>query len=135
MSKLELAPYLNLHGKTRAALEFYHGIVGGELDLQTYGESPVEAGESMKDFIMHGTLKADGFQLMGADSPNEVTFGDSVHLSLMGADHDRLTKAFAALAEGGKVDMPLEKQFWGDTFGMLTDQFGIHWMVNIAKAD
>jgi PhnB protein len=56
-----------------------------------------------------------------------------VSLSLQGTEAAELKKAFDALAEGGAVMLPLEEQFWGDTFGMLTDRYGIQWMVNIAK--
>ena len=62
----------------------------------------------------------------------EVKFGNQVHLSLQGDDVSKLTNAFDGLSAGGHVDMPLAKQFWGDTFGMLTDKFGMHWMVNIS---
>jgi PhnB protein len=62
---------------------------------------------------------------------NPVHMGDNVHMSIVGSEEALLTKYFNALAEGGKVDMPLAKQFWGDTFGMCTDKFGLHWMINI----
>jgi len=61
----------------------------------------------------------------------EVIVGDNVHLSMQGDDSTRLTNAFNGLAAGGHVNMPLAKQFWGDAFGMLTDKFDVHWMVNI----
>jgi PhnB protein len=61
-----------------------------------------------------------------------LTVGNNVHLSLIGSDEANLTRYFNRLSEGGTVDMPLEKQFWGDAFGMLTDKFGVHWMVNIS---
>lgn len=62
-----------------------------------------------------------------------MVFGDSVHVILQGSHEGTLTKHFESLSAGGTVDMPLAKQFWGDTYGQLTDKYGIHWMVNIAS--
>lgn len=61
--------------------------------------------------------------------------GNNVHLSINGSESDKLTEFFNKLSEGGKVTMPLEKQFWGDVYGSLTDQFGVHWMVNISSKE
>ncbi len=84
---------------------------------------------------LQSPLKNDALSFMASDSSAEhqVTFGDNIHMSVVGSDMETLTKYFNALAEGGTVDMPLEKQFWGDTFGMLTDKFGVHWMFNISS--
>ena len=134
MAPVQLNPYLNLDGTTKEALEFYRQVFG-ELYLQTYGESPMETPEEQKDRIMHGRLDADGITIMAADSPHDPPVsGDNVNLSLMGPDGARLTDVFNGLAQGGEVTMPLAEQFWGDTFGMLTDRFGIHWMINVTKA-
>jgi PhnB protein len=62
-----------------------------------------------------------------------IRFGDNISMSISGRDNAKLTGFFSGLSRGGKVTMPLAKQFWGDTFGMLTDKFGVHWMVNIAS--
>jgi len=117
-------------------MEFYQGVLGGTLDIQTFGESPMDTPEEHKDRILHARLDADGFTIMASDSqPDQpVTSGGSVNLSLMGSDLPALTAAFDGLAEGGQVAMPLAEQFWGDTFGMLVDRFGIHWMVNVSKS-
>lgn len=64
-----------------------------------------------------------------------VHMGDNISMSIAGDDAEKLTEYFNKLSVGGKVDMPMAKQFWGDTFGMLTDKFGIHWMVNISSAE
>ena len=63
------------------------------------------------------------------NSENPVRMGDNISMSIAGDDETVLTEYFNKLSEGGKVDMPLAKQFWGDTFGMFTDKFGIHWMI------
>jgi len=129
-----LTPYLNFNGKAAEAMRFYHSILGGELTMQTFGEAKMAESPEDNDLIVHAALKNDALSIMASDGqPKEpVKFGDNIHMSLAGADSGRLTEIFNRLAQGGKVDMPLAKQFWGDTFGMLTDKFGVHWMVNIA---
>jgi PhnB protein len=116
-------------------MEFYHQVLGGKLDLQTFGEAQPDTPAEQKDLIMHARLESDQALLMASDGmPGQpVTGGDNVSLALGGSDADHLTKIFNDLAAGGKITMPLAKQVWGDTFGMLTDQFGMHWMVNISK--
>ena len=133
MTKVE--PYLAFNGEAREAMEFYQGALGGTLDVQTFGEAPMESPPEAKDRVMHARLESGDLVLMASDSqPDQpVSMGTNVSLSLQGTDLDGLTKAFDALAEGGSVTMPMEAQFWGDTFGMLTDRFGVHWMVNVAK--
>jgi PhnB protein len=132
--KLSLSPYLNFNGNTAEAMKFYHSILGGELKMQTFGEVNMARNPTEKDRIVHADLKAEEISLMASDTMSErkAMFGDNVHMSLTGNDNKRLTDVFNRLAIGGRIDMPLEKQFWGDTFGMLTDKFGVHWMVNIA---
>ena len=135
MSQTQLNPYLNFDGSTRDAMEFYHSVLGGSLDLQTFGDAPMETPEEHKGRILHGRLESEGVTIMASDTqPGQaVVPGDNVNLSLMGSDLGRLTEVFDGLAQGGEVTMPLAEQFWGDTFGMLTDRFGIHWMVNVSK--
>jgi PhnB protein len=85
---------------------------------------------------MHSQLETpSGFTLMGSDTPPgmaEYTPGSAITISLSGDDTEELRGYFAALAEGGTVHTPLEKQMWGDEFGQLTDRFGTGWLVNIA---
>jgi PhnB protein len=128
-----LTPYLTFNGKAAEAMKFYHSILGGELSMQTFGESKLAQKPEENDLIIHATLKNEGLTFMASDSmpSRQAKFGDNVHMSVSGNDNDRLTTIFNSLAKGGKVDMPLAKQFWGDTYGQLTDQFGIHWMINI----
>jgi PhnB protein len=133
-AKPTLTPYLNFNGKTSEAMKFYQSILGGELKMQTFGEAKMAKSPKEKDLILHADLKNDSLSLMASDGqPNQkVVFGDNIHMSIAGEDKNKLTEIFTKLGRGGKVDMPLEKQFWGDTFGMVTDKFGVHWMVNIA---
>ena len=131
----QFSPYLNFQGTCKDAMEFYKSVLGGELYLSTYGESGQSKKEEEKDLIMHSTLKNDFLTILAADGNEEhqVTFGNNIHLSISGDDEETLTKFFNGLSEGGKIDYPLKKEFWGDTFGMFTDKFGVHWMINIEK--
>src|SRR5438552_5038349 len=131
--KPTLTPYLNFNGNTAEAMRFYQSILGGELTMQTFGEANVASTPEEKNMIIHAALKNDALSIVASDGQpsQQVKFGDNIHLSISGQDSNELTEIFNKLAQGGKVDMPLAKQFWGDTFGMLTDKFGVHWMVNI----
>jgi len=129
----QLSPYLTFNGQAAAAMKFYHSILGGELTMQTFAESKMAKTPEENDLIIHAELKNGGLTLMASDSmpSRQAKFGDNVHMSISGNNSARLSKIFEGLSEGGEVDMPLAKQFWGDTYGQLTDKFGIHWMVNI----
>jgi len=131
----QLTPYLTFNGKAAEAMKFYHSILGGELTMQTFGESKVARTPEEKDLILHAVLKNEGLTFMASDAmpSRQAKFGDNVHMSISGGDGARLTRIFNGLAKGGKVDMPLAKQFWGDTFGQVTDKYGVHWMINIAS--
>lgn len=128
-----LNPYLNFEKQTKEAMEFYHSIFGGELNIQTFGESGMSEDPEEKDLVIHANLKSGELLIMASDGGKDhpIHMGDNIHMSLGGDDEKTLTKWFKALAEGGKVDMELQKQFWGDIYGQLTDKFGVHWMVNI----
>ncbi len=130
-----LNPYLNFQDNARQAMEFYQGALGGELTLNTFGEFHASEDPAEADKIMHALLKTPaGFTLMAADTPNQMQFtGHSgFSVSLSGDDAAELQGYWDALSEGGQVVMPLERQIWGDTFGMVVDRFGVTWMVNIA---
>ena len=130
-----LNPYIAFSDDARQALEFYRGVFGGELSLSTFGEAGGADGPDA-DKVMHGQLETPaGYTLMVADTPAgmDLTVGTNISISLSGDDSDELRGYFAALAEGGTVTMPLEKQMWGDEFGMCLDRFGIAWMVNIGQ--
>lgn len=132
--KFSLNPYLTFNGDAAAAMKFYQSIFGGELTMQTFGEAKMAKTSEEEDRIVHAALKSDALSLMASDGQMgmQVKFGDNVSMSISGQEHAKLEEIFNKLAQGGNVAMPLAKQFWGDTFGMLTDKFGIHWMVNIA---
>jgi PhnB protein len=128
-----LNPYLNFEENAQEALEFYKGVFGGNLTLTTYGEYG-DAAAPGADRIMHGQLETDsGLTLMAADNPpgSEHHPGDNIALSLSGEDAAELHGYWDKLSTGGTVSVPLEKQMWGDEFGMCMDRFGVPWLVNI----
>ena len=130
-----LNPYISFNGTARQALEFYQSVFGGDLSLNTFGEygSP-DTPEA--DNIMHGMLETpSGYTVMGADVPPGMDHqpGNTMSVSLSGDDAEELRGYWEKLSAGGTVTMPLEKQMWGDEFGMCSDQFGIDWMVNIGQ--
>jgi PhnB protein len=131
-----LNPYLNFNGNARQALEFYTSVFGGNLNLSTFAEFGM-AEAPVADKIMHGQLETDaGYTLMAADTPPGMEF-NGMHgfgVSLSGDDADVLRGYFDKLADGGTVTMPMQKQAWGDEFGMVTDKFGVPWLVNIGQA-
>jgi PhnB protein len=138
MSKAVLNPYLTFGGNARQAMDFYHQVLGGTLDIQTFSDFGAPVSDSYKGMVMHSRLDADGITLMASDAQegSSPVVGDNVSLSLSGGpeDHDRLTRVFAGLSEGGTTAMPLGEAPWGATFGMFTDRFGLSWLVNIDKA-
>jgi PhnB protein len=133
-----LNPYLNFPGNTEEAFNFYKSVFGGEfMMIQRFKDTP-EAGrvsEKEKDKIMHIALPiGKGNILMATDAlesmGHKVTAGTNFHLSISTDSEEETKKLFNALSAGGKVTVPLDKMFWGAYFGMLTDKFGIQWMVN-----
>lgn len=131
-----LNPYLAFGGNAREAFEFYRDVFGGDLSLNTYGAMGDNAGDADPDRIMHGQLTSPaGLVLMGADSPSAAQAmpeSSRIMISLSGDDADALRGYWDKLSATGTVSMPLAPQAWGDEFGMLTDAYGIDWMVDIA---
>jgi PhnB protein len=125
-----LNPYISFAGNARQAMEFYEQVFGGDLKLNTFGEF----GGEQSDAIMHGMLETPaGYTIMGADNPPDQPHqpGNNHSVSLSGDDGDELRGYWDKLNDGATVTVPLEKQMWGDEFGMLIDKFGVPWMVNI----
>jgi PhnB protein len=127
----KLNPYLQFKDNAREAMTFYHDVFGGDLAVNTFSEYGGDG-----DGVMHSQLESpNGFTLMASDIPpgmgSEGHIGNGT-VSLSGDDTEELRGYWDKLADGGQVMMPLERQMWGDEFGMLTDRFGVAWMVNIA---
>ncbi|WP_405810517.1 VOC family protein [Streptomyces sp. NBC_00210] len=131
-----LNPYIAFDGDARQAMEFYKGIFGGTLTVNTFGDFGREEAGDAADKIMHSMLETDsGFTLMAADTPPGMEYkpGNNISVSLSGDDVNELRGYWDELSGDGTVSVPLEKQMWGDVFGMCTDRFGITWLVNISE--
>ena len=131
-----LNPYLNFNGNARQALEFYASVFGGTLNVSTFADfgTPKDAPDAGN--IMHGQLETDaGYTIMAADTPSQMEYhpmaGFSVSLS--GDDADALHGYWDKLSASGTVTMAMQKQAWGDEFGMCVDGFGVSWLVNISQ--
>jgi PhnB protein len=136
MSKIELSPYVNFQGRAREAMEFYHRVLGGKLDLQTLTEQGTAQPAGPDDRIAHARLEVDGALIIATDGhpkyPAKV--GENLAIVVSGTDRDRLTTIFNALAEGGQLKGPLARQPWGSDVGWLADRFGINWTISIDDA-
>ncbi len=131
--------YLTFNGNCREAMTFYHECLGGNLFLQEIGESPMAADmpEEMHKNILHSFLELKNSEFMASDSmdPAQYNLGNAHGMTLDCESEDEIKEYFAALSAGGEATMPLEETFWAKQFGMLTDKFGICWMLNLAKED
>jgi PhnB protein len=130
-----LNPYLNFNGNARQALQFYQSVFGGELNLNTFADFGGQ-GSPDADRIMHGQLDTDvGYTIMAADVPGSMEYHSMAgcSVSLSGDDGDALRGYWEKLAAGGTITMPMQKQSWGDEFGMCVDGFGVPWLVNISQ--
>jgi PhnB protein len=131
----KLNPYLSFKDNTREAMEFYKTVFGGKLAMSTFKEYNASQEPSEDNKIMHATLEADnGITFMASDTPDRMEYkaGTNYSMSLSGDNEAELKGYFEKLLIGGNITMPLEKAPWGDTFGMITDRFGVPWLVNIA---
>ncbi|HET9316702.1 MAG TPA: VOC family protein [Vicinamibacteria bacterium] len=134
-----LDAYLTFDGTCAEAMRFYERTLGGKLEtLMTHAESPMadQVPPASRDRILHARLVVDGRHLMASDSPAGQPY-EGMHgfsLSLDYGDVAEARRVFDALADGGRVNMPLQKVFWADLFGMLVDRYGTPWMVNAVAA-
>jgi PhnB protein len=130
-----LNPYLSFRDNARAAMEFYQTVFGGKLTMSTFKEFHASQDPSEDNKIMHSMLEAEnGITFMASDTPSNMEYrpGTNMSMSLSGDNAAELTAYYEKLSAGGTIGMPLEKAPWGDTFGMLTDKFGVSWLVNIS---
>lgn len=133
-------PYINFNGQAEEAFNFYKSVFGGEFaTLSRMKDMPQSDGceiyETEKNKLMHVSLPlAGGAVLMGSDVPEsyaeKMTFGNNISISINAESREETEKIFNGLSNGGTVTMPLADTFWGAYFGMLTDKFGINWLVN-----
>ncbi|MCR9159637.1 MAG: VOC family protein [Nannocystaceae bacterium] len=129
-------PYLTFDGQAAEALSFYAEVFGGEmLFSQSFGDSPMkdDIPPAFRDRLMHATVRLPSGELMASDTGPWAPFEGpmrSTSLSVPFQDAAAAREAFDALAEGGEITMPLERTFWAEAFGMVTDRFGVRWMIN-----
>lgn len=135
---LTILPYLNFPGTTEEAFTFYRSVFGGEFkDLTRFKDTP-EAGKlssEEQNKLMHiGLPVGTNMALMATDAlesmGQKLTVGNNIHLTLETESEEEADRLYRGLSAGGKSTMPMAKTFWGAYFGMLTDKFGIQWMVN-----
>lgn len=125
-------PYIAFKGNAREAIDFYKQALGAEeIFSQTYGDSPM-ADMGPKDAIMHATIKIGESHIMMCDDmrPEAAETAGNISLAIGMNEIDTARRYFENLSQGGEVTMPLDKTFWAEAFGMLTDRFGVKWMVN-----
>ena len=136
---MRLNPYLNFNGDCEAAFALYEKCLGGKLEMSmTYAGSPMadQVPAEWGNKILHVTMSLGDLRLQGADAPPgryEKPRGFSVALNL--DDAAQASRIFKELADGGKVQLPMQETFWAASFGMLTDHFGIPWIINCAKRE
>ena len=129
---LGVSPYIAFKGNCREAIEFYKSALDAQvLFTQTVGESPM-SNMGPPENIMHCTIKVGDSTIMMCDDPRPEAAAGSGNISLaIGLnDPERAKQVFGKLARDGSVVMPLEKTYWAEAFGMVTDKFGVRWMVN-----
>ena len=125
--------YLTFNGNCRTAMQFYKDCLGGELTLQTIGESPLadKMPPTMKASVLHALLKKDGLILMGSDMVGErgLIKGNGISLVINCSSEEEIRNYYAKLSAQGTADHPLAISFWGALFGDLTDKYGNQWML------
>ncbi|MCT1368088.1 VOC family protein [uncultured Kocuria sp.] len=137
---LQLNPYLTFTDDARAALNFYHETLGGDLTVSTFADFQAPVDEKDADKVMHGQLATPhGLLILASDGgimdavPRQIG-NPQVEVALLGSaqtDEQEARGWFEGLSQGGEVTMPLEKAPWGDVFGSFTDKFGVRWMINL----
>lgn len=131
---MQIDPYLNFNGNCEEAFKTYEKIFGGTTEFKmTHGESPMAAqtASDWRNKIMHISLRVGDRRLLGSDAPPQYfNKPQGFAVSVTAKDKAEAERVFNALSEKGQVTMPLGETFWSPAFGMLTDRFGIPWMVN-----
>lgn len=138
MTKTLLQPYLFYGGRCEEAIAFYRQTLGAQVEmLMRHSESPDPHPPGMlapgfEQKVMHATIRIGGAVLMLSDGCDDQSRFDGFRLSLALPTEAEAQRAFAGLAAGGQVQLPLGKTFWSPCFGMVTDRFGVGWMVTVA---
>lgn len=131
-------PYLNFPGNTEEAFNFYKKVFGGDFagGIFRFKDTPDsdKLNEADRQKVMHVALPLGSTNMLMATDALEsmgfkVTFGNNIYIAIHSDSREEADKLFNGLSEGGKVEMPMADQFWGDYFGSLADKFGVRWMV------
>jgi PhnB protein len=131
---MTITPYIMFNGNCEAALNFYTKAFGGEIKhLQRFEGSPAEDMSADKQKVMHAHFEAKGILFMASDGQEHEANGGMIHLSINFEAAGEIDTVFNVLCEGANIAMPLQDTFWGARFGMLTDRFGVNWMLNYDK--
>ena len=133
----QIFAYIHFEGNCREAMTFYRDCLGGELNMQTVEGSAIEGKctYSMKDKILHASLAKGAMLVMASDCslPGGIAYGNNVALSVNCSSEEEINRFYNKLSEGGEIIDPLKTQFWGATYGVISDKFGIRWMFNYDK--
>jgi len=131
---MELEPYLFFSGNCEEALNFYKGVFGGEISgISRWKDAPAEMGMPAEfgERIMHSSFKSKALKFMASDSRPTTKYGEGrISLSLGTSDLAEAQRVWDVLSKGGTIDVAFEDTFWGAKFGMVTDKYGIDWMIN-----
>jgi len=134
---IDLMPYLQFQGDCEEALHFYQDILNGRVEIASRYDNPaMNAPEADKNKILHASFHFGKHIMFASDTLAKKTneaMVSNVAISLGLQDEGRAKEIFDALSNGGKINVPFKKQFWGDWHGNFTDRFGIRWMVNSSK--
>lgn len=134
---MQLYPYLTFSGNCREAMTFYKACLGGELTIQSVGESALseKMPKQMKDCVLHATLSKNGMVLMASDMVSEkgLIKGNNIAVTLNCQTEEEVKACYAKLSAGGVANHPLQTNFGAALFGDLTDKFGNHWILNYTK--
>jgi PhnB protein len=130
-----ITTYLIFNGNCGEAMKFYAKCLDAKLDLMRFSDAPMDSPKEAKDRIMHAHLQRGSSAIMASDTMPGMPHQDGNNFSIaIGCETvSEIDKLFSALSEKGKVTMPLQETFWAPRFGMLTDQFGINWMLNLEQ--
>jgi len=136
---LTFSPYLNFDGNCREAFEHYHSVLGGELFLIGRDQIPAEEGlgPEWEGRTVHAALKIGDALLMGSDVPPGAPFEEmrSLYVNLGAGTAEEAERVWAALGEGGTVEMPLGPAFFAPRFGIVVDRYGTPWMITCDPVD
>ncbi|GGS98206.1 VOC family protein [Planobispora rosea] len=129
--------HLNFRGDARAALEFYRSVFGGHLAVVTYEDAGNPQDPTEADRVMWGQVVADnGFHVMAYDVPSRLPWSrgeNAFFLSLRGETAEEITAYWEKLSDGATIAQPLGPAQWAPLYGMLTDRFGVVWVVDVAS--